>query len=160
MFTAALRSVVAVAVVLVFSFAPPPPAHGQGACPNGTEVSQGVTVCQPYQSADQPPGATARCKNGYWSFTRTHIGACSGYGGVDAFLDLVVATPSSVSTTITTVASAAAPAVPASPSSKLAGTGVRHALQFVELAVLLLGLGSALVLEVRARDSLDRLRRR
>lgn len=47
----------------------------------------------------------------------------------------------------------------ATTTSGLAGTGLRHTDKFIEAALVLLGLGTALMLEVRARDGLDRLRR-
>lgn len=45
------------------------------------------------------------------------------------------------------------------PRTGLASTGLNHTRQAMELAVMFLGLGVALVLEVRARDGLERLRR-
>jgi len=49
-------------------------------------------------------------------------------------------------------------AVATAPRAGLASTGLNHAPQFIEAAILLLALGTALTLEVRARDGLDRLR--
>lgn len=54
--------------------------------------------------------------------------------------------------TTTTVAATAA----AAPTG-MATTGLNHTRQFVELAIVLLGLGAAIVLEIRARNGLDRL---
>jgi hypothetical protein len=36
--------------------------------------------------ADAPPGATARCNDGTYSFSQTHSGTCSHHGGVAAWL--------------------------------------------------------------------------
>jgi serine/threonine-protein kinase len=33
-----------------------------------------------------PKGATAQCKDGTYSMSKTHSGACSGHGGVDKWL--------------------------------------------------------------------------
>lgn len=33
-----------------------------------------------------PPGATAQCKDGDWSYSTHHTGTCSGHGGVAAWL--------------------------------------------------------------------------
>lgn len=55
---------------------------------------------------------------------------------------------------------AANPTVAAASTTRtaLASTGLNHTRQVLELAVMLLGLGVALVLEVHARNGLDRLR--
>jgi len=34
-----------------------------------------------------PTGATAKCKDGSYSKSKSHSGACSKHGGVDQFLD-------------------------------------------------------------------------
>src|SRR4051794_2920632 len=36
---------------------------------------------------DAPPGATARCNDGTYSFSATHSGTCSHHGGVAQWLD-------------------------------------------------------------------------
>jgi hypothetical protein len=61
---------------------------------------------------------------------------------------------------VTTTAVTSNPTASATTSSGLAGTGLRHTAQFVELALVFLGLGLGIALEVQARDGLDRLRRR
>ncbi len=38
-------------------------------------------------AAAPPPGATARCNDGTYSFSRTHSGTCSHHGGVAQWLD-------------------------------------------------------------------------
>lgn len=57
-------------------------------CPNGTYVnSDGVTVCSPYQSPSGPPaGATAKCNDGTYSFSKHRQGTCSGHGGVASWI--------------------------------------------------------------------------
>jgi hypothetical protein len=44
-----------------------------------------------------------------------------------------------------------------SATTGMATTGLNHTRQFVEMAIVFLGLGTAIVLEVRARNGLDRL---
>jgi len=61
--------------------------------------------------------------------------------------------------TTTTAPSVTTPvAVAAASPASMAKTGLNHTRQFVEIAIVLLGLGTALVLEVRAREGLERLR--
>jgi hypothetical protein len=62
--------------------APPAPS-----CPNGTYVnSAGNTVCSPYSSPSAPPGATAQCVDGTYSFSQSRSGTCSHHGGVAQWL--------------------------------------------------------------------------
>lgn len=46
-----------------------------------TNVS-GHRVHRPEHSERAPPGATARCRDGTWSFSEHHQGTCSHHGGV------------------------------------------------------------------------------
>ena len=56
-------------------------------CPDGTYVNTaGNEVCRPFASDTPPPGATARCKNGQYSFSQSRQGTCSGNGGVAQWL--------------------------------------------------------------------------
>lgn len=56
-------------------------------CPNGTYVnSAGNTVCSPSASSTAPPGATAKCYDGTYSFSQSRRGTCSGHGGVAVWL--------------------------------------------------------------------------
>lgn len=42
----------------------------------------GQAVHRPEHAASRPQGATARCRDGEYSFSRHHRGTCSGHGGV------------------------------------------------------------------------------
>ena len=54
---------------------------------NGTYVnSQGQKVKRPENCPGPPPGATAQCRDGAYSFSRNHRGTCSHHGGVAKWL--------------------------------------------------------------------------
>jgi len=56
-------------------------------CPNGTYVnSAGNTVCSPYSAPSTPSGATAKCRDGSYSFSQSRSGTCSHHGGVSTWL--------------------------------------------------------------------------
>ncbi|MGH9012506.1 MAG: DUF3761 domain-containing protein [Acidimicrobiia bacterium] len=62
-------------------------AAERAACPNGTYInSEGNEVCRPYASTDAPPGATAQCVDGTYSFSQNRSGTCSHHGGVARWL--------------------------------------------------------------------------
>ncbi len=66
---------------------PPPPPSPVPVCTNGTYVnSAGNTVCSPEPSPTVPPGATARCVDGTYSFSESRSGTCSHHGGVAEWL--------------------------------------------------------------------------
>jgi hypothetical protein len=70
--------------------------------------------------ADAPPGATALCKDGTYSFSQTHSGTCSHHGGVAQWLD--GSSPATTTTTSTIPApgptsTAPEPTVPVSTTS-------------------------------------------
>ncbi len=44
--------------------------------------SDGQQVHRPEQAKRHPEGATARCRDGEYSFSQHHRGTCSGHGGV------------------------------------------------------------------------------
>lgn len=48
--------------------------------------SQGQKVKRPENCSGAPPGATAQCRNGSYSFSRNHRGTCSHHGGVAKWL--------------------------------------------------------------------------
>jgi uncharacterized protein DUF3761 len=47
----------------------------------------GERVQSPTYSKTVPPGATAQCRDGTYSFSRNHRGTCSHHGGVAKWLD-------------------------------------------------------------------------
>lgn len=62
------------------------PARGQG---KGYVNSRGEWVPSPTRTANgkPPKGATARCGDGSYSFSRSHRGTCSHHGGAASWLD-------------------------------------------------------------------------
>jgi Protein of unknown function (DUF3761) len=44
------------------------------------------TQPDPSQPQSPPPGATAKCRDGGWSFSQHRSGTCSGHGGVAQWL--------------------------------------------------------------------------
>jgi hypothetical protein len=72
------------AVLAPVATSPPVTATG---CPNGTYVNTaGNTVCRPAASESAPPGATAQCRDGDYSYSQSRSGTCSGHGGVAHWL--------------------------------------------------------------------------
>jgi len=54
---------------------------------NGTYVNgQGQKVKRPENCSGPPSGATAQCRDGAYSFSRSHRGTCSHHGGVAKWL--------------------------------------------------------------------------
>jgi Protein of unknown function (DUF3761) len=66
------------------------PAATRPSTPKGSGISSGDTytnvdgnqIQRPVAAASQPSGATAKCKDGTWSFSQHRSGTCSGHGGV------------------------------------------------------------------------------
>ena len=58
------------------------------ACPAGTyqAPSSGDCVQDPTAAPSPPPGATAQCRDGTYSFSETRAGTCSRHGGVAQWL--------------------------------------------------------------------------
>jgi hypothetical protein len=54
--------------------------------PSAAKPSTGSTAAKSHGNTD-PSGATARCKDGTYSHSKTHQGACSKHGGVAEWLD-------------------------------------------------------------------------
>jgi len=61
-----------------------PPHQDKANCTsNGTYVnSAGQTVKRPENCSSAPEGATAQCRDGTYSFSRSRRGTCSHHGGV------------------------------------------------------------------------------
>jgi len=58
------------------------------ACPRGYyKNSEGRCVQRPVKSSTAPAGATAKCQDGSYSFSRNHRGTCSHHGGVAQWLN-------------------------------------------------------------------------
>jgi hypothetical protein len=54
---------------------------------NGTYMnSKGQTVKRPENCSSAPPGATAQCRDGTYSFSQSRRGTCSHHGGVAKWL--------------------------------------------------------------------------
>ncbi|GAA3439526.1 hypothetical protein GCM10018954_091470 [Kutzneria kofuensis] len=74
--------------VTTHAAAPPPPqTHTQAAC--GADQYRnvdGVCVHRPVAAPGPPAGATAKCKDGTYSFSQHRQGTCSGHGGVAIWL--------------------------------------------------------------------------
>ena len=77
--------------------APPPVPAGNAATAGGSGGGggcsadeyrnvDGVCVPRPTHAAAPPPGATAECKDGTYSFSKHHSGTCSSHGGVKRWL--------------------------------------------------------------------------
>jgi hypothetical protein len=64
------------------------PNQGKVNCTNnGTYVnSKGQTVQRPENCSAPPQGATAHCRDGTYSFSRSRRGTCSHHGGVGKWL--------------------------------------------------------------------------
>jgi hypothetical protein len=62
-----------------------------------------------------PPGATARCNDGTYSFSQTHSGTCSHHGGVAVWLD---GSGSSSPPTTTTTARSGSPPAPSTGGTR------------------------------------------
>jgi hypothetical protein len=74
-----------------------------------------VMLAPAVASADAPPGATARCVDGTYSFSATRSGTCSHHGGVAVWLTPTPA-PAPTPTTAPTPAPAPAPAPTPGPT--------------------------------------------
>jgi hypothetical protein len=57
-------------------------------CPRGYyKNSQGRCVLRPVKKSTAPEGATAKCGDGSYSFSRNRRGTCSHHGGVAQWLN-------------------------------------------------------------------------
>ncbi len=60
-------------------------SHGPAGCDTYTNRS-GHHVCRPLHASHAPQGATAKCRNGSYSFSVHRSGTCSHHGGVAVWL--------------------------------------------------------------------------
>ncbi|AXF15605.1 DUF3761 domain-containing protein [Paraburkholderia caledonica] len=92
----AARCGVAVVAALLVGMSPAFAYVAPGTTPNEADLSNhntytnrdGNTVHAPARSLSgkAPEGATARCRDGSYSFSRHHSGTCSRHGGVASWL--------------------------------------------------------------------------
>jgi len=92
----AARCGVAVVAALLVGMSPAFAYVAPGTTPNEADLSNhntytnrdGNTVHAPAKSLSgkAPEGATARCRDGSYSFSRHHSGTCSRHGGVASWL--------------------------------------------------------------------------
>jgi hypothetical protein len=67
--------------------APAPAPVPHPSCINGSYVNlAGSTVCSPETSPSAPAGASAKCRDGTYSFSQSRSGTCSHHGGVSIWL--------------------------------------------------------------------------
>jgi hypothetical protein len=65
-----------------------PPAHTESGCGSDSYVNvDGQCVHDPETAGSAPAGATAKCKDGTYSFSKHHSGTCSGHHGVAEWLN-------------------------------------------------------------------------
>src|ERR1700754_1272189 len=89
-----LQALIATGLLLfanaVFAYQPPSSAPDEADLDNHNTYrnSDGATVHAPAhsRSGTVPEGASARCRDATYSFSRHHSGTCSRHGGVDAWL--------------------------------------------------------------------------
>jgi hypothetical protein len=63
------------------------PVEARGACSTSYYVNvRGKCVHRPVRSSSIPVGASARCRDGTYSFSQSRRGTCSWHGGVAAWL--------------------------------------------------------------------------
>jgi hypothetical protein len=75
------------ALVLTLSAAGAPSAVAASLCGGETyQDSQGHCVRRPTQARTAPSGASAKCRDGTYSFSHSRSGTCSHHGGVAEWL--------------------------------------------------------------------------
>jgi hypothetical protein len=85
-----ILSVALIAPLVVQADAPPPAPSESLLVEHGSYINKdGVRVHSPAHTkrGEQPVGASAQCRDGSYSFSRHHQGACSRHGGVSRWLD-------------------------------------------------------------------------
>lgn len=76
-----------IAVPLTSLALPTSAAHAFYVCGAGSYMnSRGHCVPRPVRAASAPVGATAQCRDGTYSFSRSRRGTCSHHGGVRRWL--------------------------------------------------------------------------
>jgi len=68
---------------------PVPAAYARPPMTCGTDSyvnSRGICVHRPVRAPGPPAGATAKCRDGTYSFSRSRRGTCSWHGGVALWL--------------------------------------------------------------------------
>jgi Protein of unknown function (DUF3761) len=80
-----LRATLVAAVIAAAAGGLAAPAYSAPGC---YIASSGDCVPYPQKDGSQPPGATAQCADGSWSFSQhPHAGGtCHGHGGVNQYL--------------------------------------------------------------------------
>ncbi|WP_374026013.1 DUF3761 domain-containing protein [Mycobacterium sp. HNNTM2301] len=80
-----LRATLVAAAIAAAAGGVAAPAYSSPGC---YTASSGDCVPYPQQGGSQPPGATAKCADGSWSFSEhPHSGGtCHGHGGVQQYL--------------------------------------------------------------------------
>ncbi|NMO01868.1 DUF3761 domain-containing protein [Gordonia sp. TBRC 11910] len=78
----------AAALAIAGGLLAPAQAHASGGCGTGEYLnSSGQCVPDPENDGNTAPaGATAKCRDGDYSFSKHHTGTCSGHGGVAQWL--------------------------------------------------------------------------
>lgn len=57
-------------------------------CPRGYYKNrEGRCIQRPVKQSSPPAGATAKCRDGSYSFSRSRSGTCSHHGGVEQWLN-------------------------------------------------------------------------
>ena len=64
-----------------------------------TAVAVALCVSPLAAGASAPPGASAKCRDGSYSFSQHHSGTCSHHGGVAVWLDASTSTTTGTSVT-------------------------------------------------------------
>ena len=63
------------------------PAEARATCDADSYIiSKGHCVPKPRSAPSAPPGATAKCRDGTYSFSESRRGTCSHHGGVDRWI--------------------------------------------------------------------------